>query len=419
MAGRSDIHDLIAAADVVVVFSSNVGMEALLLDKPVVVAGRPYYGGKGLTIDVRHKTELPDALRQALVWRCDSALRTRLVHYLIADYLVREGDDQAMQRRIGEAGSYPTAGDPARPFLACDPRPTLDYLAHIRAYDALAAGDMMAAQILARLGASSAGAAMPASPAAGEDRVASAWLTRIGPAHLARYAFAASVLPAGCRVLDFACGSGYGAYLLATTAQARVVAVDGAPEAIDYAMANWRHRKVRYRVASAHDDLPDDAAAAFDVIVCYETIAWLRQADALVARLWHRLRPGGVLFVSTVNGALRPVSDQSHTVDCLDLPTLSALLCGLPELATLQVFGQQGQRIDAHAPAAAEHLLGVAFKQPAGAPWALSPEALRRAVPFTHTAPAREFDGPIDVLRMLVRRRGWLLGLASRLAGRH
>jgi len=43
------IHDVIDRADVVIVHSSNVGLEALMLGKPVIVMGTPYYSNRGLT----------------------------------------------------------------------------------------------------------------------------------------------------------------------------------------------------------------------------------------------------------------------------------------------------------------------------------------------------------------------------------
>ena len=50
--------------------------------------------------------------------------------------------------------------------------------------------------------------------------------------HFARYLFA-SGLCAGKRVLDIACGSGYGAYILKIMGAAEVIGVDASAEAID------------------------------------------------------------------------------------------------------------------------------------------------------------------------------------------
>jgi SAM-dependent methyltransferase len=55
--------------------------------------------------------------------------------------------------------------------------------------------------------------------------------------HMARYTFAAR-LARGKRVLDAGCGAGYGSAELARAAE-RVVGVDRAPEAIEFARANY------------------------------------------------------------------------------------------------------------------------------------------------------------------------------------
>lgn len=49
--------------------------------------------------------------------------------------------------------------------------------------------------------------------------------------HVARYEFVAGRLVPGSRVLDLACGVGYGAHILAKAGH-KVIAVDASPEAI-------------------------------------------------------------------------------------------------------------------------------------------------------------------------------------------
>ena len=69
--------------------------------------------------------------------------------------------------------------------------------------------------------------------------------------HLVRYRFAARSA-AGCTVLDVGCGTGYGASLLAAKARL-VVGVDNAPEAIQYAQANYPDGNLRFAVADCRN----------------------------------------------------------------------------------------------------------------------------------------------------------------------
>ena len=70
--------------------------------------------------------------------------------------------------------------------------------------------------------------------------------------HLERYEFAARFLAAG-RVLDIACGAGYGTRLLADRAAGRcaVLGVDRSESAIDYARARYGGAGVEFLAADA------------------------------------------------------------------------------------------------------------------------------------------------------------------------
>jgi SAM-dependent methyltransferase len=113
---------------------------------------------------------------------------------------------------------------------------------------------------------------------------------------LERYEFAAQHLRAG-RLLDLACGVGYGTRILADRAGERVeaVGVDRSPEAVAYARRRYGAPRVRF-VASDAMDFTDPEG--FDTIVSIETIEHLPDPRAFVARLVRMLRPGGVLVAS-------------------------------------------------------------------------------------------------------------------------
>jgi SAM-dependent methyltransferase len=118
--------------------------------------------------------------------------------------------------------------------------------------------------------------------------------------HVHRYAFAARFV-AGRRVLDAACGEGYGSALLARTA-ADVAGVD--IDAATLAHAGQRYRDVAnlaFHRASA-TALPF-ADASFGAIVSFETIEHLEAADqpSMLAEFARVLAPGGLLILSAPN----------------------------------------------------------------------------------------------------------------------
>ena len=118
--------------------------------------------------------------------------------------------------------------------------------------------------------------------------------------HCHRYAFARRFV-AGRRVLDAACGEGYGAALLAGVAH-HVIGVDIDQAVVAAASARYGERdNVVFRASSVTKlPLPD---ASVDVVVSFETIEHLEAADQprMLAEFARVLAPGGILIVSSPN----------------------------------------------------------------------------------------------------------------------
>lgn len=114
--------------------------------------------------------------------------------------------------------------------------------------------------------------------------------------HWHRYAFVQELVR-GKRVLDAACGEGYGSNLLAGTA-AEVVGVDLSSQAIEHAQRRYGGRSNLSFVCADATDLPFDASR-FDVVVSFETLEHLHAQERLIEGFVRVLGEDGLLVVSS------------------------------------------------------------------------------------------------------------------------
>jgi ubiquinone/menaquinone biosynthesis C-methylase UbiE len=161
--------------------------------------------------------------------------------------------------------------------------------------------------------------------------------------HWHRYHFAAP-FAAGKRVLDVACGEGYGAALLATLAR-EVTAVDAATEVVVQARRRYGHlANVRY-VEGQCESLPC-ADASIDLVVSFETLEHIPDPERLLDEAARVLDKGGLLLVSTPNREIysdRRGYRNPHHVRELYRDEFVALLKA--RFAGVALFGQ---RVDAY-----------------------------------------------------------------------
>ncbi len=106
---------------------------------------------------------------------------------------------------------------------------------------------------------------------------------------------------AGARVLDVGCGAGLLSEALAREG-AVVTALDLAPELIDVAKLHLLESglKVDYRLQSV-EALAAEAPGSFDAITCMEMLEHVPDPGAIVLACATLLKPGGRLFLSTLN----------------------------------------------------------------------------------------------------------------------
>ena len=115
--------------------------------------------------------------------------------------------------------------------------------------------------------------------------------------HLVVYEWIAAQV-AGLRVVDMACGEGYGSAVLARAGAAQVVGVDANPDAFEHARLRYVAHNLRFvRTMVETYDEPCDA------LVFLQTIEHVQDPDAVLERFRALVAgsPAGVVFVSTPN----------------------------------------------------------------------------------------------------------------------
>jgi SAM-dependent methyltransferase len=158
-------------------------------------------------------------------------------------------------------------------------------------------------------------------------------------AHLHRYRFAVSRAK-GRRVLDIACGEGYGSAALMAAGAASVIGID-----INFATVVHAHDKYGLKACVG------DAAAiplgdqSLDLIVSFETLEHVPNPGKFISECHRLLAPGGSLIISTPN---RPVFQRiyhhngSHNeFHCSEVTQEEFVSLLKPYFERVEIFGQQ------------------------------------------------------------------------------
>ncbi len=151
--------------------------------------------------------------------------------------------------------------------------------------------------------------------------------------HLQRYEFAAKHIRSG-RLLDIACGVGYGTHLMANAVNdvIEAIGVDISQEAVEYAKQHYASRRIQFQ---QHDAMTF-TDKGFDSIVSIETIEHVPDPIGLIKQLVGLMQPNGVLITSVPT---TPSVDANpyHLHDFTERSFRSMLsVHGLRELACLR-----------------------------------------------------------------------------------
>jgi 2-polyprenyl-3-methyl-5-hydroxy-6-metoxy-1,4-benzoquinol methylase len=114
--------------------------------------------------------------------------------------------------------------------------------------------------------------------------------------HLAVYEWIGARV-AGLRVIDMACGEGYGSEVLSRSA-ANVVGLDANPEAHEHAKLKYRRQNLSFErgMVESHGE-----PSAYDAVVFLQTIEHVQDPVAVLDHFRNILAPGGVAYISTPN----------------------------------------------------------------------------------------------------------------------
>jgi SAM-dependent methyltransferase len=118
--------------------------------------------------------------------------------------------------------------------------------------------------------------------------------------HLARYMFAKPLVK-GSRTLDAGCGEGYGSAILAQSAS-EVLSIDISPDTIESASGKYIAPNLKYIVMDVENINIDPGT--FDAVVCFEVFEHIKHPENMLFGIKNILKAGGVLIISTPNGAL-------------------------------------------------------------------------------------------------------------------
>lgn len=136
-----------------------------------------------------------------------------------------------------------------------------------------------------------------------------------------RYMWAGSFCK-GKDVLEAACGTGPGLGYLASVSKS-LTAGDYSSEVLAVSRGHYGDRIALYEFDAQAAPFSD---ASFDVIILFEAIYYLPDADRFFAECRRLLRPGGVLLLATANRDLFDFNPSPFSVRYYNPPELSALL---------------------------------------------------------------------------------------------
>ena len=129
--------------------------------------------------------------------------------------------------------------------------------------------------------------------------------------HMTRYIFASKFVK-GKRVLDIACGSGYGSKIISDAGAENVFGVDVSNETILYCKDHVYDEKIKFIQGSVANIPIDDKSV--DIVVSFETIEHVdeKTQHIFLKEVKRVLKYDGLFIVSTPNSLIYPKGNEFH-----------------------------------------------------------------------------------------------------------
>jgi ubiquinone/menaquinone biosynthesis C-methylase UbiE len=163
--------------------------------------------------------------------------------------------------------------------------------------------------------------------------------------HIHRYNCVLPYIEKHDRVLDIACGTGFGSDILSEATSGTVIGGDISEDAVKECRKNWKRSNLTFEVLDG-TQLPY-TSNSFDKIISFETIEHTTKYNEMTAEFGRVLKPGGQLFLSTPNSNITSpvgvISNPFHTQE-FNYMELRALLS--KGFGVVEILGQRYCRYD-------------------------------------------------------------------------
>ncbi len=158
--------------------------------------------------------------------------------------------------------------------------------------------------------------------------------------HLLRYTFALQNV-FDKDVLDIACGTGYGMYLMSYWAKS-VTGYDVDRKAIKAAKRDFQMKSpaiIEFKDFNTETEFGNNLTQSFDVVTCFETLEHLDNPEKLLESIEKHLRPKGTLFISVPN---KPdlVDNSKWHKHAFNTSTMKAMLSKQFPRKKIDIWGQ-------------------------------------------------------------------------------
>jgi len=140
-----------------------------------------------------------------------------------------------------------------------------------------------------------------------KERQVTPFLEYVREDHRARYILAKKYIRDNDKVLDAACGIGYGSTILKEK-DCAITALDLHEGALQYAQEYYFDKRVKFKKANIEEDYLGNS---YDVVVSFETIEHLRRPEKFLKNIRNSLKNEGKLICSTPNENFMPFTDKT------------------------------------------------------------------------------------------------------------